>query len=47
MTRTIVLDAIGVECALTAIGEKLHSMPKALPARANYERLYHIIKGKE
>ena len=45
--RTIVLDAVGVECALTAIGEKLHSLPKNHPARANYEQVYNIIKGKD
>ena len=45
-TRTIVLDSIGVECALTAIAEKLHSIPKNHPARANYEVTYRAIQGK-
>lgn len=45
-TRTILLDSIGVECALTAIAEKMNSIPKNHPARANYELTYRAIKGK-
>lgn len=45
MKMAIVLDAVSVECALTAIAEKMHSLPLKHPARANYEQAYKAIKA--
>ena len=43
--KTIILDSISVECVLTAIAEKMHSVPKDHPARVNYEQAYKTIKA--